>query len=136
MIRRPPRSKRTDTLFPYTTLFRSALAPACPILPPLGPQMPRKHRGRHAQPMGANIEGKPGQLACFLPPSIAGEKATDIEAIPQRQRCSHSVKMVRQTNRSLKMTGELMMHRSEEHTSELQSLMRISYAVFCLKKKK
>src|SRR3546814_7926318 len=74
--------------------------------------MPRKHRGRHAQPMGANIKGKPGQLACFLPPSIAGEKATDIEAIPQRQRCSHSVKMVRQTNRSLKMTGELMMHRA------------------------
>src|SRR3546814_17014757 len=59
-----------------------------------------------------NIKGKPGQLACFLPPSIAGEKATDIEAIPQRQRCSHSVKMVRQTNRSLKMTGELMMHRA------------------------
>src|SRR3546814_11950262 len=110
MIRAPPRPTLPDTLFPYTTLFRSrqgALAPACPILPPLGPQMPRKHRGRHAQPMGANIEGKPGQLACFLPPSIAGEKATDIEAIPQRQRCSHSVKMVRQTNPSLKTTGEL-----------------------------
>src|SRR3546814_3295873 len=117
MIRRPPRATRTDTLCPYTTLFRSVdrqgtLAPACPILPPLGPQMPRKHRGRHAQPMGANIKGKPGQLACFLPPSIAGEKATDIEAIPQRQRCSHSVKMVRQTNRSLKMTGELKIGRA------------------------
>src|SRR3546814_5906567 len=65
---------------------QGTLAPACPILPPLGPQMPRKHRGRHAQPMGANIKGKPGQ-------------------------------------------------RSEEHTSELQSLLRISYAVLCLKKK-
>src|SRR3546814_20569435 len=74
--------------------------------------MPRKHRGRHAQPMGANIKGKPGQLACLLPPSIAGEKATDIEAIPQRQRCSHSVKLVSKTNRSLTMTGELIMHRA------------------------
>src|SRR3546814_1033639 len=70
MIRRPPRSTRTDTLFPYTTLFRSARCPRRPA------------RSRHS-------------------PSPPGHRRS----------------------------------RSEEHTSELQSLMRISYAVFCLKKK-
>src|SRR3546814_15441374 len=72
MIRRPPRSTRTDTLFPYTTLFRSF-----------------------------------GPVLLISPPVMA----------------------VRKFNRSAA-------DRSEEHTSELQSLMRISYAVFCLKKKK
>src|SRR3546814_9794597 len=80
MIRRPPRSTRTDTLFPYTTLFRSP-------------------GGRARIPV---------ILLFFLP------------------RQSYSPASRRFTTR----------HRSEEHTSELQSLMRISYAVFCLKKKK
>src|SRR3546814_1216489 len=89
MIRRPPRSTRTDTLFPYTTLFRSASACS-------GPRSPH-WRGRRA---------------CLLrrirpPPPCRPEQG--------------SVQTAR---------------RSEEHTSELQSLMRISYAVFCLKKKK
>src|SRR3546814_7907142 len=92
MIRRPPRSTRTDTLFPYTTLFRS-----CADLPPdlwdgLGP--------------------REGWLAVFAHP-MTGEASN----------CSISA-MLR------------WFVRSEEHTSELQSLMRISYAVFCLKKKK
>src|SRR3546814_9159017 len=84
MIRRPPRSTRTDTLFPYTTLFRSAAmtAPPAAVLPP--------------EPPNAILAG----LACRCP------------------RC-----------------GKGRLFRSEEHTSELQSLMRISYAVFCLKKK-
>src|SRR3546814_1198503 len=84
MIRRPPRSTRTDTLFPYTTLFRSA----APVEEPLRVELP--------------------QLRVVVVPDIrlVGQKA--------------------------KGTGG----RSEEHTSELQSLMRISYAVFCLKKKK
>src|SRR3546814_2282150 len=85
MIRRPPRSTRTDTLFPYTTLFRS---PA------------RRDAGRGG---------------C-------------------RRRCRHparaSVPAMRRQGRICERA------RSEEHTSELQSLMRISYAVFCLKKKK
>src|SRR3546814_3741674 len=85
MIRRPPRSTRTDTLFPYTTLFRSRLT---------------KYRTwaacRHQEEMMTQI--------------------------------SVMMMMMMRKNRS----G----HRSEEHTSELQSLMRISYAVFCLKKKK
>src|SRR3546814_8949185 len=75
MIRRPPRSTRTDTLFPYTTLFRSGVA-----------------------------------------------------------RCGGSRESFRWGMRSSR--GLLVRGRSEEHTSELQSLMRISYAVFCLKKKK
>src|SRR3546814_14556895 len=74
---------------------QGTLAPACPILPPLGPQMPRKHRGRHPQPMGANIKGKPGQLACSLPTSIPGAKSTDIEALPPRPSCTHSIKRVK-----------------------------------------
>src|SRR3546814_8651908 len=87
MIRRPPRSTRTDTLFPYTTLFRSAdQSGKCP------------YRGRHA-------DLRPAQS--------------------QRQGASHAP-----------LDGTLHRERSEEHTSELQSLMRISYAVFCLKKKK
>src|SRR3546814_2687947 len=86
MIRRPPRSTRTDTLFPYTTLFRS----------------PHAQQGR------------------LQPPA---EQRRDLRH--GRPRPRHS----RQPDR----LGDL---RSEEHTSELQSLMRISYAVFCLKKKK
>src|SRR3546814_19386962 len=92
MIRRPPRSKRTDTLFPYTTLFRSDAA------------------GR--QPRG-------------LDPRRAGR----CEAGAGRARTCGGTGVAR-----LHFQGR---HgRSEEHTSELQSLMRISYAVFCLKKKK
>src|SRR3546814_5585053 len=85
MIRRPPRSTRTDTLFPYTTLFRSAR---------------RRARSRRA----------------FRP----------MDKRPAGQKCEY----VRRPRRPAFRT------RSEEHTSELQSLMRISYAVFCLKKKK
>src|SRR3546814_3150815 len=80
MIRRPPRSTRTDTLFPYTTLFRSPATPTCPAR--RGSSIPTLGRGSAAQAREAG-------------------------------------------------TG-----RSEEHTSELLSLMRISYAVFCLKKKR
>src|SRR3546814_10808526 len=93
MIRRPPRSTRTDTLFPYTTLFRSAEAAA----------RPGRSRGRAAAGTGRDDRGA-------TPHRAAGE------AHPR--------------------AGEPVGDRSEEHTSELQSLMRISYAVFCLKKKK
>src|SRR3546814_5412788 len=79
MIRRPPISTRTDTLFPYTTLFRSTPAVAVPV-------------------------------GLALPPALRDREG----------RCRERTAV----------------RRSEEHTSELQSLMRISYAVFCLKKKK
>src|SRR3546814_7080535 len=90
MIRRPPRSTRTDTLFPYTTLFRSQM-----------------HLVSQSDGPNSNAPGRSsflGQLNCAFLPRMAG-----------------------QSTRS--------QPRSEEHTSELQSLMRISYAVFCLKKK-
>src|SRR3546814_4964441 len=88
MIRRPPRSTRTDTLFPYTTLFRS------------GPWRPFRHPGLDPAPLYIPREsGTPDQ--------VRGDEETRVLTL-----------------------------RSEEHTSELQSLMRISYAVFCLKKKK
>src|SRR3546814_6881580 len=91
MIRRPPRSTRTYTLFPYTTLFRS--------------------RG----------QGLDAELLAGLCFNAIFQQVADIE--------------------NLAYAGDLLKYRveterSEEHTSELQSLMRISYAVFCLKKKK
>src|SRR3546814_2694309 len=104
MIRRPPRSTRTDTLFPYTTLFRSTreLRVQRPVLVEL-------------QVHGALLPG----LAPFQSQQLALDSATSI--VPDR------------ANRRNHRKPE---SRSEEHTSELQSLMRISYAVFCLKKKK
>src|SRR3546814_5992263 len=86
MIRRPPRSTRTDTLFPYTTLFRS--------------------RGRKSS--GSAHSPFPFVL------SLSKDRTFHLQAREKGQ----------------------PFDRSEEHTSELQSLMRISYAVFCLKKKK
>src|SRR3546814_2104962 len=93
MIRRPPRSTRTDTLFPYTTLFRSVI---------YSPQ----RAGR-----------TPDVWASIIRRSCAVGSCARISPL----KIQHLMPM---------------MERSEEHTSELQSLMRISYAVFCLKKKK
>src|SRR3546814_2068428 len=88
MIRRPPRSTRTDTLFPYTTLFRSRTV---------------VHSGQRPPAPAAALGETAGMASPFL--NFAGSRLSQAEL------------------------------RSEEHTSELQSLMRISYAVFCLKKK-
>src|SRR3546814_5377055 len=96
MIRRPPRSTRTDTLFPYTTLFRS--------------------RGDHRRAVARVVQER-APAGCHRR-SAAGIQQEGQELAVQEQAPA--------TARS----------RSEEHTSELQSLMRISYAVFCLKKKK
>src|SRR3546814_9238748 len=94
MIRRPPRSTRTDTLFPYTTLFRSIGDFAAEVYAPLNragdTNNPKWNDGRVTMPSG-----------------------------------------FKEAYRQFVAAG-----RSEEHTSELQSLMRISYAVFCLKQKK
>src|SRR3546814_1515405 len=94
MIRRPPRSTRTDTRFPYTTLFRSS-------------QRPRRR----------NRPPPPGTISYRSAPS-----APRPAPMPPR-------------SRSAGTSPRPASCRSEEHTSELQSLMRISYAVFCLKKK-
>src|SRR3546814_3211258 len=105
MIRRPPRSTRTDTLFPYTPLFRSPEAAGREILRP--------------DPDAADPAAQPraGTAAAGRPP--AGDD--------RRTR--------RRTEHAAQLSGAKP-HRSEEHTSELQSLMRNSYAVFCLKKNK
>src|SRR3546814_10797920 len=109
MIRRPPRSTRTDTLFPYTTLFRSLRHP----LPLLAGQCGYAGRTGTADTeyCGAR-ERRPGR---------AGALYADID--------HHTVQGV------VGQGHQYSPQRSEEHTSELQSLMRISYAVFCLKKK-
>src|SRR3546814_10290612 len=105
MIRRPPSATRTDTLFPYTTLFRSMfLCNSCRVhtaaklhgIPQTQVQALPSHR---VQNLGSVTNGHTAPLHQFVAPVHA-------------------------------------QGRSEEHTSELQSLMRISYAVFCLKKKK
>src|SRR3546814_7643698 len=101
MIRRPPRSTRTDTLFPYTTLFRSAVS----------------RDGGYEADHGRRF---PVCLKAPLVRIAGGRGAVYFGAHDPRHH--------------LECGG--IAHRSEEHTSELQSLMRISYAVFCLKKKK
>src|SRR3546814_8948556 len=105
-MRRPPRSTRTDTLFPYTTLFRSY------------------DRALAADPgnTGALIDQAAtlGDLGRYRDMLVALRKAAAI--VPGDPR--------------LYYLQAVLAARSEEHTSELQSLMRISYAVFCLKKKK
>src|SRR3546814_7042427 len=104
MIRRPPRSTRTDTLFPYTTLFRSS------------PARWASRRGiasrslRTMESFGKALPHKVGVLIDWKAPQLS-RLFTDMLAFAFDD-------------------------RSEEHTSELQSLMRISYAVFCLKKKR
>src|SRR3546814_6150603 len=100
MIPRPPISTRTDTLFPYTTLFRSAFHPL-------------------AEQGWAN-------LASIFE---AVERNSAIYGAAQQQQGAARMDSIAQA-------AELYDFRSEEHTSELQSLMRSSYAVFCLKKKK
>src|SRR3546814_6581342 len=107
MIRRPPRSTRTDTLFPYTTLFRSDDIGAV-----VGQAL-------------AGIKDRAEQQQ-FL----AGEAVLDFDR-PARH-VGHQPRIGRRRCRDEQRGAP----RSEEHTSELQSLMRISYAVFCLKKKK
>src|SRR3546814_8849782 len=107
MIRRPPRSTRTDTLFPYTTLFRSLHGTA----------------------------GVPSRRARI---NVADESVLGVGVAPdvsrEHRRESALEHVVVASDRGMRdqVVAEL---RSEEHTSELQSLMRISYAVFCLKKK-
>src|SRR3546814_9266827 len=115
MIRRPPRSTRTDTLFPYTTLFRSS-DQRDPGLSGPGPQL------RHllAQRREHHEAGQ-----CHQDVARDGEPAAG--AVEQRQPVERHAPDL--------FAGLWLLGRSEEHTSELQSLMRISYAVFCLKKK-
>src|SRR3546814_7786478 len=111
MLRRPPRSTRTATLLPYTMLFRS----------------------RHNRCCGSGFSRE--LLALFadakssrLPPLLPGSKG--------RLLCAVALELdLRGPSAAAESADKTRRARSEEHTSELQSLMRISYAVFCLKKK-
>src|SRR3546814_6533621 len=134
MIRRPPRSTRTDTLFPYTTLFRSNAAAADQV-DELSPCRFDPGRGRH-------IGGKHRVEAVIEAQSenIPGRRAggASFPFLPRRLGYRNLSKSRRRIVGQLRSAAIILcwQARSEEHTSELQSLMRISYAVFCLKKNK
>src|SRR3546814_2107222 len=102
MIRRPPRSTRTDTLFPYTTLFRS--------------------------PASGDHGNTPSPISC----AIGISSRSTVRSVRLYGSCS-AANDVQPRSSAIACIRDA---RSEEHTSELQSLMRISYAVFCLTKKK
>src|SRR3546814_2033257 len=137
MIRRPPRSTRTDTLVPYTTLFRSAGAKALPgaslyqriaateisvqACPAHEPDRLEEHGWGELmeEAISGEIGTEAASLRIFLTPAMT---LIDVDgSLPPAQLGPKG--------------AALAAKRSEEHTSELQSLMRISYAVFCLKKK-
>src|SRR3546814_7175747 len=114
MRRRPPRSTRTDTLFPYTTLFRS---PSAEIGRSAG-------MGRSAgEAAGTNTRARSGRAVRKV-----DSRPADLRR--RRNRVAANVLYIEVEGFADRGSG-----RSEEHTSELQSLMRISYAVFCLNKK-
>src|SRR3546814_4558573 len=108
MTRRPPRSTRTDPLFPYTTLFRSA-----------GEETKNRGDADHHVDVGQAVEA-PAKGA-----DQVQHRVEQADLLPQQ----------RQHVDRVERAAKKRQRRSEEHTSELQSLMRISYAVFCLKKK-
>src|SRR3546814_8701922 len=109
MIRRPPRSTRTDTLVPYTTLFRSIVA------------------------LGLKKYFKVSQ--CAFTNSMRKKDLTTDATLMIRAPYSGSASATRRQGQPRQATAAGTPSRSEEHTSELQSLMHSSYAVFCLKKK-
>src|SRR3546814_8738338 len=110
MIRRPPRATRTDTLFPYRTLFRLYGA---------------INRLRLMPPRRCNRIRSLGQTRSHSTRHVDGD----------RRRAASEIGLRRCAGRERPASPDLALRRSEEHTSELQSLMRISYAVFSLKQK-
>src|SRR3546814_2643428 len=124
MIRRPPRSTRTDTLFPYTTLFRSRVRTVLTraddrfLVLAERREVARRLKADLFISIHADSAGNPDARGATV--YTLSEVASDREA----------ARLAARENKSDIINGV----RSEEHTSELQSLMRISYAVFCLKK--
>src|SRR3546814_3060385 len=142
MIRRPPRSTRPDTLFPYTTLFRSGpRSLTCRNAPGRGTGTGRTRAGVPTAPRRSTeapmSEPAPRRTE-YLPldhltPDPSNPKAHDLAVIDASVgRFGMIDQIVRDDRTGFIISGH---GRSEEHTSELQSLMRISYAVFCLKTK-
>src|SRR3546814_7170723 len=135
MIRRPPRSTRTDTLFPYTTLFRSwrayqaneygHIALECALNGLIGLQCESYTNGIEPRQLVAKLvdEAIPQNTSTW------SDWADALVGLADNDEALHAEVVLENLRSGLQP-------RSEEHTSELQSLMRISYAVFCLKKKK
>src|SRR3546814_3080814 len=127
MVRRPPRSTRTDTLFPYTTLFRSQYAIAASVL-------------QRGEPFS---DGRRAIAHRVIDDDAAAERACQRRRLILRDRLQGRQVARAVPHQRIGVGGfswpgvedDAAQNRSEEHTSELQSLMRISYAVFCLKKK-
>src|SRR3546814_5814991 len=122
MIRRPPRSTRTDTLFPYTTLFRSGKGPCAHL------------------DFGTGLSGDTQRLHLHHHTTRLSWRWVQFPDFFAGARLGSGFRTGKTHRRGSGFENELAQRRcerrSEEHTSELQSLMRISYAVFCLKKKK
>src|SRR3546814_2594765 len=142
MIRRPPRSTRTDTLFPYTTLFRSAIiqhrnryTTSVRGVTKSDREWTRKGAGltprrrQNELRFGFTLRAPKTQCACWrsVQQGVAIDRSSDQADDPYRGSSRQPIRH-RQSNERCRL-------RSEGHTSELQSLMRTSYAVFCLKKK-
>src|SRR3546814_1935082 len=117
MIRRPPRSTRTDTLFPYTTLFLSAEERQWRLQRDGMRHLHRRDHDKRRQAVGQQVAEHDASVR-------EGEAGGGLDAL------------LAALDQGTAAYRAGIVGRSEEHTSELQSLMRISYAVFCLKKKK
>src|SRR3546814_1427637 len=129
MIRRPPRSILTDTLFPYTTLFRSSGVSRLRVVG-------RSRRAARAGRQGvAGHDVVAGAGADAVAAGIGGCVARSCCRVDDHGNAVLAVGQCAAGDRVAAAAGDDNVVRSEEHTSELQSLMRISYAVFCLKKK-
>src|SRR3546814_7917321 len=134
MIRRPPRSTRTDTLVPYTTLFRS-----------WADQCRTGHQGSRRSLVGADLGPQPARQDLCRRHPVGQSRGTLLQDTGRSPHVRPDREGALLIGSDIDVTMGFDQHmvifipsrsRSEEHTSELQSLMRISYAVFCLKKKK
>src|SRR3546814_2609764 len=152
MIRRPPGPTRTDTLFPYTTLFRSVGVGG----EALGALVRPLHRRAHflRRPGADRLLGIAEDLGAEAAADVRRDDPQLVFAEAEHESAEDQLQQVRvlagrvervavgaavvlaDRGARLHGVGDQAVVRSEEHTSELQSLMRISYAVFCLKKKK
>src|SRR3546814_7881911 len=132
MSRRPPGAKRTDTLFPYTSLFRSGdrwsvdVLAVATLTVEVGEVVPCRRLGQ------ATVRGNDVDDGLLDSVRHADTVATDVEVGTLLEPREDVSALLAEPVLDI----DLVVLRSEEHTSELQSLMRISYAVFCLKKKK
>src|SRR3546814_1747935 len=127
MIQRPPRSTRTDTLFPYTTLFRSHKFA-------FASHWVSRLKTTQTMMLGSLVNN----CSCHIEPTFHWSALSPLLArnIPTSEQCRHSNGDIGPNESDLMSPSiRCSIRRSEEHTSELQTIMRTSYAVFCLKNK-